>query len=198
MPPSDPDPDPVSAPPRRPHCAVCARPLGACICRFARPLANAVELLLLQHPHEQYEAKGTATLLRLSLARCRIVIGERFDAAMLLGDGVPTALLYPAEAGAAAAPPAGAPRRLILLDATWRKSRKLLIDNPWLAALPRLALDGLPPSRYAPLRRARREGQLSTLEAGLIALERLEGLDGTPLLEAFDGFVAARLTRPPR
>lgn len=197
-----PPPDFVAPPPRRAQCAVCARPATACICRFVRPVANTVELLLLQHPQEQHEAKGTATLLLLSLARCRIEVGERFDATALLGDGVPTALLYPpspAEAGVVRPPAAtAAPRRLILLDATWRKSRKLRFDNPWLQDLPLLALEDLPPSRYAPLRRARRAGQLSTLEAGMLALERCEGIDGTPLLEAFDGFVAEQLTRRPR
>lgn len=194
-----PPPDSVTTPSRRPRCAACARPLGACICRWKRPVANTVELLLLQHPREQHEAKGTATLLLLSLARCRVAVGERFDAAALLDDGVPTALLYPASPaeGGAAGPHVAPPQRLILLDATWRKSRKLLIDNPWLRQLPRLALDDLPPSRYAPLRRARRAGQLSTLEAGVLALERCEGIDGTPLLEAFDGFVAEQLTRRP-
>ncbi len=79
----------------------------------------------------------------------------------------------------------------MVLDATWRKSRKMLHQNPALQRLPRLALDEVPQSRYA-IRKAHAPGQLSTLEATCAALAQLEG-DTTrwqPLLEAFDGFVA--------
>jgi len=83
--------------------------------------------------------------------------------------------------------------RLILLDGTWRQSRKLLAANPWLAALPRLALPGRP-SRYE-IRRAHRPGQLSTLEAGLHALGLLEGAPERfdSLWTAFEGFVSRSL-----
>jgi len=38
--------------------------------------------------------------------------------------------------------------RLVVLDATWRKSRKLLHLHPLLQALPRLPLRDPPPSLY--------------------------------------------------
>ena len=85
--------------------------------------------------------------------------------------------------------------RLILLDGSWRQSRRLLAANPWLSALPRVGLPELP-SRYA-IRRAHRPGQLSTLEAGLHALALLEGAPERfePLWAAFDAFVKAGLYR---
>ena len=181
----------------RPRCARCLRPAAACICAWIRPVANEIELLLLQHPLEQQEAKGTARLLQLSLARSRLWLGERFEPGAL-GPLDGCLLLYPADEGAAApAPPTGPPRRLIVLDATWRKSRKMLHLNPWLQALPRLALQDLPPSRYAPLRKAQRAQQLSTLEASLLALQQLEGRAEryAPLLQAFEGFVAEAYSR---
>ncbi|MGS0757100.1 DTW domain-containing protein [Roseateles sp. GG27B] len=80
-----------------------------------------------------------------------------------------------------------------MLDATWRKSRKMLHLNPLLQALPRLALQQPPPSRYT-IRRAQQTHQLSTLEATVLALQQLEGAareaSYAPLLTAFDGFVA--------
>jgi DTW domain-containing protein YfiP len=89
--------------------------------------------------------------------------------------------------------------RLVVLDGTWRQSRAMLRQNPWLQCLPRLSLDDMPPSRYA-IRKAHKPGQLSTLEATCAALAQLEG-DGerfTPLLHAFDGFVASQMVfRPP-
>ena len=81
--------------------------------------------------------------------------------------------------------------RLIVLDGTWRKSRKMLYVNPLLEQLPRLSLQGVSRSRYM-IRKAHRPGQLSTLEATCAALAQLEGDAGKfePLLKAFDGFVA--------
>jgi DTW domain-containing protein YfiP len=81
--------------------------------------------------------------------------------------------------------------RLIVLDGTWRKSRKMLYRNPSLQQLPRLSLQGARVSQYL-IRKAHRPGQLSTLEATCAALAQLEGDPGkfAPLLKAFDGFVA--------
>jgi DTW domain-containing protein YfiP len=86
--------------------------------------------------------------------------------------------------------PAPAQLRLVVLDATWRKSRRMLHLNPGLQALPRLSLDGAAPSAYR-IRKAHKPGQLSTLEATCAALDRLEGgsAQRQALLRAFDGFI---------
>ena len=157
---------------------------------------NSTALLLLQHPQEQQEAKGTAALLRLSLARCQVLVGEQFDAAAL-GDLTRTALLYPG-GDPSSSPAAALPERLIVIDATWRKSRQMLAGNPLLQTLPRLTLRDLPPApAYAALRKARLAEQLSTLEASVLALQQLEPQREryAPLLSAFEGFVAEQVGR---
>lgn len=188
---------------RRARCQTCQRPLGNCICAWVRPVANRCDLLLLQHPLEQQHAKGSAGLLALSLQRCRIWVGETFDPALLaLALGGPEAsscLLYPEDAaapGGAAGPPPPSCRQLVLLDATWRKSRKMLALNPLLQRLPRLALHEPPASRYT-VRKAHAGHQLSTLEAGVLALQQLEGPSPAleELLAGFDGFVAQQARR---
>lgn len=175
----------------RPTCARCERPAATCLCATlpVPPLAHRTELLILQHPAEAGHAKNTALLLTLGLQRARLLRGEVFDAALATPG---TALLYPGEG---ASVPAADMRRLILLDGSWRQSRRLLAANPWLAALPRVSLPALP-GRYA-IRRAHRPGQLSTLEAGLHALALLEGGAErfAPLWAAFDAFVHAALSR---
>jgi DTW domain-containing protein YfiP len=77
-----------------------------------------------------------------------------------------------------------------VLDATWRKSRKMLHLNPPLAALPRLALSDMPASSYR-IRKAHAPDQLSSLEAGAYALGQVTGdmASVAPLFDAFDGFV---------
>lgn len=174
-------------------CPRCERPASTCLCAtLPAPLAHGTELLILQHPAEAGHAKNTAAFLTLGLQSARRLRGEVFDATWAVPG---TVLLYPGGGDAAAEAPPGGIRRLILLDGSWRQSRRLLTHNPWLAALPRLSLPEQV-SRYT-IRRAHRPGQLSTLEAGLHALARLEGDPHRfqPLWAAFDRFVADQRAR---
>jgi DTW domain-containing protein YfiP len=197
-------PDPTS---KRPTCATCLRARSACICRWISPVVSGVEVLVLQHPLEVGNAKNSARLLYLSLPGSQLVMGEAFDpqalAALLHQGGRTPVLLYPATPGDASLGIAPAPVveagalgepgrvRLVVLDATWRKSRKMLYQNPALQGLPRLALRAMPASNYR-IRKAHAPDQLSTLEATAYALMQLHG-DAARfqiLLEAFDGFVS--------
>ena len=197
----------------RPLCTACQRPHSACICQWVTPTAHAVEVLVLQHPLEVHQAKGSARLLHLSLPYSRLLVGEAFAAPVWPAEGKHTLLLYPDTALDTApdlhAPPPLPPAwlqnpahlRLVVLDGTWRKSRKMLYQSPPLQALPRLALRGLPPSHYR-IRKAHLPDQLSTLEATCAALAQLEGGAGGsdrfgPLLAAFDGFVAQQASYRP-
>ena len=191
----------LPSPPRRATCAACLRAQSACICHWVRPLSSRADLLILQHPLEVRNAKNSARLLHLCLGGSRLEVGEAFDAAALhallhQGGRVPL-LLYPETPGDAAAPVPdpllmAQPERLrlVVLDATWRKSRKMLYVNPELQRLPRVALHDVPASAYR-IRKAHAAHQLSTLEAAALALAQLEGDDAAyrPLLQAFDGFV---------
>ena len=203
---------------QRPRCTRCLRPSGACICQWVTPVAHEVEVLVLQHPLEVDNAKGSARLLCLSLAHSELVTGEVFDVAELQAllsaprsrNGIGNkakkpVLLYPPTpndtALSQAAPPLSidwlaAPEqlRLIVLDGTWRKSRKMLYLNPLLQALPRMSLRDTP-AAYHQIRKAHRPDQLSTLEATCAALAQLENNAALflPLLTAFDGFVAQQL-----
>lgn len=187
---------------RRPVCASCLRAQAACICRWIAPVAPQASLLVLLHPLEVGNAKNSGRLLHLSVAGSALAVGEAFDAEVLNGllhaDGRTPVLLYPAtpdDQNLPAPPtmpllPASA-LRLVVLDATWRKSRKMLYLNPALQALPRLALVDVAPSNYR-IRKAHAPHQLSSLEAAAQALAQLEG-DGDryqTLLDAFDGFVS--------
>lgn len=192
---------PNTLPARRSLCIRCTRPRAACICRWVAPVASRVHLLILQHPMEAVNAKGSARLLHLCLANSALAQGEAFERdalhAMLYAGGRTPILLYPATPGAPAAPldsallAAPAALRLVVLDGTWRKSRKMLYQNPILQALPRLPLTQVPASHYL-IRKAHAPDQLSTLEASCHALARLDGAASfQPVLDAFDDFVAA-------
>ncbi|BDT70658.1 hypothetical protein os4_01650 [Comamonadaceae bacterium OS-4] len=190
----------------RPTCPHCLRPQATCLCHLAVPTVSACELLILQHPLEVHHAKNSARLLHLSVPGSRMVVGEAFDEvalqALLPGPRT-TVLLYPPTAYEGHAAPAllepsqlqhPETLRLVVLDATWRKSRKMLHLSPGLQRLPRLALDEVPAGRYA-IRKAHAPGQLSTLEATCAALAQLErnAERWQPLLAAFDAFVAGQM-----
>lgn len=187
---------------RRLRCPRCGLPASACVCAWACATDNPTPVCVLQHPEEAGHAKGTVTLLRLSLARCEVHVGEVFDPAALgLGPLQHWALLYPPGTAKANGPEpvTQAPRGLLVLDGTWRKTHRMLCCNPWLANLPRLGLNTAQPSVYR-IRQARRAHQLSTLEATAWALGQIEGAPGryTGLLQGLDGFVAAVARRQPQ
>jgi DTW domain-containing protein YfiP len=181
-------------------------------------------VLILQHPLEVDNAKGSARLLHLCLPHSRLVTGEVFAESVLqallfeplhsqAGDSCQkqVLLLYPDmphdQVLGAKVPPRlpsallhePSQLRLVVLDGTWRKSRKMLHLNPLLQQLPRLSLTDMPASHYV-IRKAHRPDQLSTLEATCAALGQLERNTEhfAPLLAAFDGFVGQQLAYRPR
>ena len=189
----------------RPRCPQCLRALRGCICALVQPVHSHVQVLILQHPLEVHEAKNTARLLHLCLgASSRIEVGEAFDPAQLhallhmpwhSGDAPrQPVLLYP-QTPDSPAPMLDASAchsttlRLVVIDGTWRKSRKMLYTNPLLQALPRLAFTEVTGGNYR-IRKAHRPDQLSTMEAVTQALAQWHGwTKGAPqvstLLDSF-------------
>ncbi|QXZ09556.1 DTW domain-containing protein [Comamonas sp. Y33R10-2] len=200
---------------QRPRCPHCHRAQRTCICALAQSVEHQVEVLILMHPMEVHEAKGTGHLLHLCLPRSRIMVREQFDGAELQQalqgswDGqVPrqSLLLYPdtaeqdatlglAQASALPQPWPLPPEqlRLVIIDGTWRKSRKMLYLNPALQSLPRVALREVGDSGYA-IRKAHLPGQLSSFEAAVLGLAQLQNwpLDAqapATLNQVFEQFV---------
>ena len=151
----------------------------------------------MQHPDERRHALNTARLLVAGLTNAELLVAETLSTQWcrrLADPNWHTELLFPGPAASVLA--AGAPQRprqLVLLDGTWPKARKLLHMNPVLQALPRVALpDGLQ-SRYR-LRKAPMAGALSTIEAGVHALQILEpDTDFTPLLAPFESLIEGQI-----
>jgi DTW domain-containing protein len=193
----------------RPTCPACLRPQTACICHLIAIVHSDIEVLILQHPLEVTETKGTARLLHLCLPNSRLLTGEIFDT-VNLSSPKQSILLYPItledhSLGIIAPPSLDLNSmnnlrniRLIIIDGTWRKSRKILIKNSYLQTLPRLVLQDLPAGQYT-IRKARKPHQLSTLEAACAALEQMEQMEHQtngykakfqPITESFNAFNA--------
>ena len=184
---------------KRPTCSHCLRPKTVCLCDLVEVVNSTIELVIWQHPSEYAHPKGSAQLLHLCLPNSVLFTGETFSPAAL--GLVPEAccLLYPPvdidlrEPESSVGRPEQAVRQLLVLDGTWRKSRKLLYANPWVQKLPRLSVAGK--SQYV-IRKAENANQLSTFESVVLALQKLEFADAAAgqsyqaLLGVFDAFVA--------
>lgn len=181
------------------QCERCLRPQAHCLCPLIPSLDSRTRVLLLQHPSEVRHALNTAKLAALGLRNAELRVGETFDdlAPLIEVPGYRSALLFPGEDAWPLAvyteDPDQRPWLLVVPDGTWRKASKLLHCNPLLAALPRVTLAQVLPSRYR-LRKAPAAGALSTLEAVVQALNVLEApacFDG--LLMPFDALIEGQI-----
>jgi hypothetical protein len=113
------------------------------------------------------------------------------------------ALLFPGEGATPAAERAAEPPPVLLVvDGTWHQAERMLQHNPFLAALPRIAVSSDLPSGYGELRREPGPGTLPTIEAVALALGALERDPARfePMREAFRQAVDRQLAvaRGPR
>lgn len=192
-------------------CDACQRPEKTCICGCAQRLPNQLKWCFLQHPSEVKEAKGSLTLARLCLPQAQWFVGEVFEAHhplwAWLASKTQVYLLYPptqefsgelvaAEClgEALCSPEIG----VLVLDGTWRKTRKMLFLNPRLAQLARLSITPNAPSRYQ-IRKEPSLEAISTLEA-IAHVHHCAGEYATAkaLNRAFDAFIEIQKTYRPR
>jgi DTW domain-containing protein YfiP len=180
----------------RARCERCARPQSHCLCHLIPRLPSRTRVLILQHPDEVGHALNTARLAALGLENAELLVGERF-ADLPLDPAYRACLLFPGETAQqlplAPQPKDERPLLLVVPDGTWRKARKLLHLNPWLAELPRVCLPAGLSSRYR-LRKAPAEGALATIEAIVTALELQEAPQRfDALLRPFEALIEGQI-----
>ncbi|WP_105255595.1 tRNA-uridine aminocarboxypropyltransferase [Pseudoalteromonas sp. T1lg75] len=182
----------------RPLCSRCHYPPSSCVCPFVNQIDNRIKLWVLQHPHEQKQAKSTTPLLQLGLTNVQLCVGELpedFAEVRAISEQA-CALLYPSTDAEPVEQSHSPLEHIIVLDGTWSKVHRLWQQNPWLHELKALSFDQVPASRYH-IRKANREQSLSTLEASAYCLAHLEGLDTRPLLHLLEGFVTMQTKQMP-
>jgi DTW domain-containing protein YfiP len=142
-------------------CFGCGLPRRACGCGGVEPILAAPPLVILRHPRERGRTLSTVSLIKQRYPSILVKDGELFSPLR-----VPyPVLVFPGAAGPGDAPAAPAPERtLILIDASWRKAKRILHRNSWLQALPRLDLKPDQGSDYR-LRKVPAPDALSTVEA---------------------------------
>ena len=186
---------------KRAFCKQCNKALTACICASICALDNQHFLHILQDPSEQNKAIGTARILHLSLSQVKLSVGQVFDPADF--DLNNTFLVFPSDPSLSVGELKSTQTinnlsQFILLDGSWKKAYKLLMSNPFLQALPRVALSVTDKSDYR-LRKSPREDGLSTVEAAYHLLSELEGDSEKfiPLLKVFNQMIDFQIASMP-
>lgn len=173
-------------------CSRCSKPLVVCLCDAIYEMDAPLQTTIWQDPTEAKHKLSTTPLLNLSVPNSRVVVGDVFSFQELFGELAPQecVLLYPLENKAAAvSEQKNEFRHLLVLDGTWRKVRRLLHLNPWLAELPHLSLAPQELSNYR-IRKSPREDGLSTIEAAVAAFSWLDNkTDYRPILNVLEKMV---------
>lgn len=172
-------------------CTQCQRPSSACICSFIVKTENETSVLILQHPSEVKESKGTVALLQRSLTCCRVLIGENFSENLELnellschrvlllfpgGDAKELSEKYIFDRNTNIEQDENSKTLLVILDGTWKKAYKIFMLSKNLHMLPQVCLpDVLANNGKYLIRKVAKKNALSSLEATCYALAILEG-----------------------
>jgi len=175
-------------------CQQCQRPEKACICAFTVAIDNHIPVIVLQHPSEVKQSKGTVSLLKQSLTNCEVIVGETFADSDILRQRLiqyadHIVLLYPSKQALTLNFPTltisgnnqseGIERKLseikciIILDGTWKKAYRMFMSNSCLHNINHIVLPQGIASLYE-IRKTKKDHALSSLEACCHALARLE------------------------
>jgi len=176
-------------------CYQCHRAKVACLCNRIKKHQNQVEVIVLQHPDEANNPKASAIIAELGLEHYQCWVGEDFSQhegfqRLIVGNTESIVLLYPAEGAIELNNEGGSDQRsikhLIVIDATWRKARKIWALNAGLHLLKTYRLVTGKGSSYR-IRKIPKEGYLSTVESVVEGLRVLEsGVEGyQALLDLF-------------
>jgi DTW domain-containing protein YfiP len=181
---------PPGAPGRCPRCLLL---VAHCLCAsIGTPEPSDPAVLIVRHHWEAWKSTGTARLAALALSNLRIIDMKaeepepvRAELATLEGAWV----LYPGKESSARLQ--GRPKTLIVIDGTWRQTRKMLRRLPELSHLPHFALEEDPHTLERDrLRQPPRPGARSTLESIADALRLLDSPErGQRLLDLHSQFV---------
>jgi tRNA-uridine aminocarboxypropyltransferase len=180
----------------REFCYVCHRAKVACLCGRIKKQANQIKIIVLQHPDEADHTKGSAIIAELGLQQYQCWKGENFKQHTLLNELISREanemiVLYPAEqAQELTMTLLPKVKYLLIIDATWRKAKRIWECNPQLQRLRCAKLTTGLNSNYR-IRKVPGQGYLSTVESIVEGLRVLEDCPKAyqPMLTLFDEMI---------
>ena len=181
---------------KRKTCDRCKRPLQQCYCHTIAQVDNRWPIHILQHAKEERHPLGTARIAALSLSLCQLHRESEIDFdSVIAKQGAAPLLVYPgSDAVGIDEIEQDRPRPLLFIDASWRKSRRMFYDYPFLNKLEKISFEPSQTSRYR-VRKPPRTDYLSTLESIVFVLSTLEGdvEKYLPLLNSMDHLIETQI-----
>jgi DTW domain-containing protein YfiP len=161
-------------------------------------VGTQVEVVVVRHEREAWKSTGTARIALHALKNSQLV--EYRDDGMVCNEILSelltgTALLFPdADEGKTFAEAPSTVSRLLVLDGTWRQTRRMLKRLPVLSSVPRIMLGE---KALAPLRLRDSDDPCgrSTLEAIADALDQLQEPTASAQLHALHTLYVERVFR---
>lgn len=169
-------------------CQECMRPLNLCYCHKVQSFQNKINIILLQHPLEIDHPFNTGRICELSFTNITTFKGEDFNEDSSLHKLIESnkvALLFHRPEFSVIAEKGDDYSHLIVIDANWKKAKKMYFLNTFLHYLPKVSLPLNLSSKYI-VRKAPKEGHYSTIESIVYALNILEEGDYSKALDAFE------------
>ena len=155
-------------------------------------VATRTEVLVVRHEREGWKSTGTARIAQLAMPNLRIIeYGEDAEPAKsaLPAEIAGACLLFPGEGATTLRPDGERISRVIVLDGTWRQTRKMFSKLPALHGVPKVQLPA-GAAKVLRLRESTFEEGRSTLEAIAETIELLEGKDvAAPLYTLHSDYV---------
>lgn len=194
------------------RCFKCFKPKSVCLCKYAREIDSGVKFVFLMHPKEfRRQRTGTGYLAHNCLKDSEVIVGLDFSTNARLNELLNDPaffpmLMYPGDDAWNVKKEgfnqtiAGKKLLILILDATWFCSRKMIQHNPFLLELPKLSFSG----SYRSIFTFKREPSpecISTIECCYYMIKELqqEGLadkkvDPEPLMDSFKAMIKLQLT----
>lgn len=168
-------------------CSRCYLKTEYCICEFLPKIQARTQIVILRHVTECRVMSNTGRLAALVLSNCHLLDFDPCQPfATSLLDPSDSWLLYP---GPNPAPRGEPPKRLVLIDASFRRAKRMYKRMAALHQLPQLALPA-PATAPARLRQPTRDDGMSTIEAIAAGLSLVEDpAIGSALLDVYAEFV---------
>lgn len=194
------------------RCYRCFKPESACLCKYTKEIDVGIKFVFLMHPKEfKRQRTGTGNLSHITLKNSEIIVGlnfaenERLQQLLKDPQYFPV-MMYPGENAWTAQREgfketlAGRTLLVLILDATWFCSRKMIEHNPFLLELPRVSFTGDYRSIFT-FKREPRPEYISTIECCYYFIKEMQSaemvnpeIDPEPLMNVFKEMIKLQLT----
>ena len=194
------------------RCYKCFKPENSCLCKYTKEMDTGVKFILLMHPKEaKRQRTGTGNLAHICLKDSEIIVGLDYSKNerlmnLLNDDQYFPVMMYPGEDAWTAKKEGfkeavGNKKLLVLiLDATWFCSRKMIEHNQFLLDLPKVSFYGDYRSIFT-FKHEPKPEYISTIESCYYFIKELQtiemipqNVDPEPLMTVFKEMIKLQLT----